>query len=52
MNIALIAVRDRIVLAPDGADADAAEREDAGLDRGLADKLHDEAHVDAPIEIG
>ena len=48
----LVAVGDGIVLAFDGADANAPEREDAGLDRGLADKLHDEAHVDAPIEIG
>ena len=48
----LLAVGDRIVLASDGADANAAEREDAGLDRGLANQLHDRAHVDAPIEIG
>ena len=47
-----LAVGDRIMLASDGADADAAEREDAGLDRGLADQLHDRAHVDARVEIG
>ncbi len=48
----LVAVGDRIVLAPDGADANAPERKDAGLDGGLADQLHDEAHVDASVEIG
>jgi hypothetical protein len=40
------------VLAFDGADANAAEREDAGLNRGLADHLDDFSHVDAGIEIG
>ena len=48
----VLAVGDRIVLASDGADANAAEREDAGLDRGLANQLDDRAHVDAPVEIG
>src|SRR5579859_3169008 len=47
-----IAVGDCKMLAFDGADADAAEREDAGLDRGLADDLDDLAHVDASVEIG
>ena len=47
----LLAVGDRIVLASDGANANTAEREDAGLDRGLANQFHDRAHVDAPIEI-
>src|SRR5579872_6327025 len=46
------AISDRIVLAADGADADAAEREDAGLDRGLAHDLDDLAHVEARVEIG
>ena len=40
------AVGDRVVLASDGADANTAEREDTGLDRGLANQLHDRAHVD------
>src|ERR1700722_17100968 len=47
-----IAVGDGIMLAPDGADADAAEREDSGLHRGLADDFDDLAHVDAGVEIG
>src|SRR5260221_4035638 len=47
-----IAVGDRIMLAPDGTDADAAEREDAGLDGGLADDLDDLAYVSAAVEIG
>jgi hypothetical protein len=40
------------VLTSDGADADAAEREDAGRNRGLADHLDDLAYVDDGIEIG
>ncbi len=47
-----IAVGDRVMLAADSADADAAEREDAGFDRGLADDLDDLSHVEACIEIG
>jgi hypothetical protein len=39
------------VLASDGADTNTAEREDAGLDRGFANQLHDRAHVDVAIEI-
>ena len=49
---ALVAVGDRIVLASDGADTNAPEREDAGFDGGAANQLHDRGHVDAPIEIG
>jgi hypothetical protein len=40
------------VLASDGADSDTAEREDAGIDRGLADQLHHLADVEAAIEGG
>jgi hypothetical protein len=47
----LLTIGDRIVLAPDGADANAAEREDAGLDRCLANQFHDRANVDVAIEI-
>src|SRR4051794_10646043 len=47
----LLAVGDCIVLASDGADSNTSEREDAGLDRRLANQFHDRAHVDAPIEI-
>ena len=39
------------MLASDRADADAAEREDAGLDRGLAHELDDLGHVDAVVEL-
>src|SRR5258708_30592858 len=46
------AVGDRKMFASDSADADAAKREDAGLDRGLADEFDDVAHVDALVEIG
>src|SRR6266481_4814374 len=42
-------VGDRVMLAFDGADADAAKREDAGFDRRLADQLDDFAHIDAGI---
>src|ERR1700733_5021407 len=47
-----IAVGDRKMLAADGADANAAERKDAGLRRGLADDFDDLAHVEPGIEIG
>src|SRR6478735_4889409 len=47
-----VAVGDGVMLAFDGADADAAEREDAGLHRGLANDLDDFGHVDALVEIG
>src|SRR5690348_5178564 len=47
-----IAVRDRVILARNGAHADAAEREDAGLDRGFANDLDDLCHVDTFVEIG
>ena len=47
-----IAVGDRIMLAAHGADAGAADREDPGFDRGLADDLDHLAHVDTGIEIG
>ena len=43
----MAAVGDRIMLASDGADANAAEREDAGFDRGLAHHFDDRADVDA-----
>src|SRR5437868_11832425 len=49
--VALPAVGDRIMLALDGADANAAEREDAGLDRGIADKFDHRGHVDESIDI-
>src|SRR6478736_5428593 len=45
-------VRNRIMLAFDSADADAAEREDAGLDRSLAHHLTRRADVEAVVEIG
>jgi hypothetical protein len=47
----LAAVGNRKVLAFDGADANTSEREDPGLDRGLANQFYDRAHVDAAIEI-
>jgi len=40
------------MLAFDRADADAAERKDSGLDRGLADDLNHRAHIDELVEIG
>src|SRR5579871_6493250 len=46
-----IAVGDRVMLAFDGADADPAQREDAGLDRSLADDLDHLAHIDTLFEI-
>src|SRR4051812_16930437 len=50
--VVLPRVRNRIMLASDGADADAAEREDAGLDRRLAHHLARRADVEAVVEIG
>src|SRR3954469_3040871 len=47
-----LAVGDGVVLASDGADADAAEREYPGLHRGVADQFDDFAHIDLRIEIG
>src|SRR5450756_633218 len=46
------AVGDGIVLAANGADADAAERKNSGLDRSLAHEFDDLAHIDAGVEIG
>ena len=48
---ALAAVGDRVGLAADGADADAADREDAGLDRAAAHQFDDLGHVDLVVEI-
>src|SRR4029079_13339381 len=45
-------VRDCVVLATDGADANAPERKDPGFDCGLADDFDQLAHVDAGIEVG
>src|ERR1700681_2442194 len=47
-----VAVGNRVMLATDSADADAPQRKDAGLNRGLADHLDDFPHVDARVEIG
>ncbi len=47
-----VAVGDRIVVAADGADADAAKREYAGLDRGASDHLDHLAHIGALSEVG
>src|SRR5258706_5784820 len=47
-----IPVGDGVVLATDRTNADAAERKDPGLHRGLADHLDDFPHIDARIEIG
>ena len=46
------AVGDRVMLAADRADPDAAERKDPGFSRGLADDFDDLAHVDARFEVG
>src|SRR5450432_1734057 len=46
------AVGDGVMLAADGADADAAERKNPGFDRGLANEFDDRGHVDAGVEIG
>jgi len=40
------------VLAFDRADANAAEREDPGFHRGLADHFDDFVHIDTGVEIG
>src|SRR5665213_3102127 len=40
------------MLAADGADANAPERENPGLHRGLAHEFDDLAHVDPVVEIG
>src|SRR3954452_11248887 len=45
----LCAVGDGVVLAFDGADPDAAERENAGRDRFLANQFDHRGHVDAAI---
>ena len=50
--VVVLGIGDRIVLAADGTNADAAEREDAGLDRRLAHDLADGADVETAIEIG
>src|SRR3954466_13791542 len=50
--VVLPRVRNRIMLASDGANADAAEREDAGLDRRLAHHLARRTDVEAVVEIG
>src|SRR5450432_569155 len=46
------AVGDGVMIAAHRTDADAAEREDPGFHRGLADHLDHLAHIDARIEIG
>jgi hypothetical protein len=47
-----IPVGDGVVLATDSADANAAERENAGFDRRPADYLDDLCHIQTGIEIG
>src|SRR5665213_1464508 len=47
-----VAVGNGIMLAADGADAGAADRENPGLQGGLADDFANLAHIDACIEIG
>src|SRR6266851_4751168 len=47
-----IAVGDGVVFAAHRTHADAAEREDSGFHRDLADDFDDLAHIDAGIEIG
>src|SRR5437762_6809744 len=49
--VVLSAVGDRVVLAFDRADTDAAEREDAGFNRGLTNEFRYRTHIDARIEI-
>src|SRR5436305_8408135 len=46
------AIADRIVFAPDGTDTDPANGENTGLDRCLADKFDDLAHIDSVVEVG
>src|SRR6266702_6004486 len=48
----LPAVGDGIVIASDGTDTNAAEREDAGLNRSLADQFDDFPHIDVAIDVG
>src|SRR5207253_8207319 len=45
-------VGDRIMLAPDRADPNAAERENAGFYRGPADDFDGRSHIETAIEIG
>src|SRR5229473_5649846 len=45
-------VGDGVMLATDGADANAAERKNPGFDRGPAYRLDDPAHIDVLIEVG
>src|SRR6202035_3870150 len=45
-------VGDGVVLATDGANPNAAEGKDAGLDRGLADHFDNLSYIDAGIEVG
>src|SRR5450756_1389899 len=47
-----IAVGDRVMFAPECANANPPERKNPGFHRGLADELDDLAHVQALIEIG
>src|ERR1700733_6093781 len=47
-----IAVGDGVVLAANGADAGASNREYPGLQRGPADHFDDLCHIDAGVEIG
>src|SRR5262249_2148803 len=47
-----IAVSNRIMLAAECANADAAEREDAGLDGGLAHDFDHLSHVESLVEVG
>ena len=47
-----VAVGNGVMLAFDGADANAAERKDSGFHRGLAHDLDDLGHIDARVEIG
>ena len=51
-TVTRLAIRDRKMLAADGADADAAERKNSGLDCGFADEFDNLAHVDGIVEIG
>ena len=48
----MAAVRDGKMLASDGADADAAERKNAGFDRRPAHDFDHRADVDARLQIG
>src|SRR6478609_1930719 len=47
-----VTVGDCVMLATHRTNANAAEREDAGFNRGLAHQFDNGAHIDAPIEIG